>query len=174
MLNIFVNTWGNYNHNGADFGEWVKLPMDEEELKKKLKTITKIMGDDDPEFFVNDYEWTTEIEGRKIGENENIFELNEYIRKLDNLDEWEQKIYCAAVEVWGHEWVDIDNLDEFNLMEDVENEYDFGYYWAVDSGCYDLDKMGVLAQYIDYEAFGRTITFETDGGFSSFGWIERC
>jgi hypothetical protein len=60
------------------------------------------------------------------------------------------------------------------LHTDIQNEYDLGYYWAVESGCYDLEKMGNLANYIDYEAFGRDINLETDGGFTSYGWIERC
>ena len=37
MLNIFVNTWGNYNVNGADGGEWITLPMDPEELEEVLE-----------------------------------------------------------------------------------------------------------------------------------------
>ena len=28
--------------------------------------------------------------------------------------------------------------------------------------------------YIDYESFGRDVRFESDGAFSSYGWIERC
>jgi antirestriction protein len=174
MLNIYINTWGNYNKNGADLGEWVTLPMDESDLDAKLEEIAGRMGDNDPEYCIHDYEWTTEIEGRKINENEDIAELNEYVQALDDLSEWEQKTYCAAVEYWGGEYIDLDDLDEYVLHEDIENEYDLGYYWAVESGCYDLSKMGNLASYFDFEAFGRDINLETDGGFTSFGWIERC
>ena len=35
MLDIFVNTWGNYNENGADGGEWISLPMEAETLKNR-------------------------------------------------------------------------------------------------------------------------------------------
>ena len=35
MLNIFINTWKNYNENGADGGEWVTLPMKADELEEK-------------------------------------------------------------------------------------------------------------------------------------------
>lgn len=174
MLNIFVNTWGNYNENGADGGGWISLPMDEEELTETLESIAERMGDRDPEFAIHDYEWETEWDGFEISEYDNIEELNEFIQKLDDLTEWEQKVYCAAVEYWGKQYVDIDELDNFNLYEDIENEYDLGYYWAVESGCYDLDKMGHLASYIDYEAFGRDINLETDGGFTLYGFIERC
>lgn len=174
MLNIYVNTWGNYNENGADLGEWIELPMDADELEKKLETIAAAMNDEDPEWFINDYEWFTETPLREISENESILELNDELNKVDNLDYFEREIFVAACEIWGYEYVDLDDLDDYRLYGDIENEYDLGYYWAVESGCYDLDKMGNLANYIDYEAFGRDIALESDGGFSMFGWIEKC
>ena len=45
MLNIYVNTWGNYNENGADGGEWITLPMEPEELEEVLENIAALMGD---------------------------------------------------------------------------------------------------------------------------------
>lgn len=174
MLNIFVNTWGNYNINGADGGEWLELPMIEEELEENLERIAAAMGDNDPEWAIHDYEWTIEADIRKISEYEDIFVLNEFVDSINSLSKWEREIYYAAVEYWGSEYVEIDELDSYTLYTDIKDEYDLGYYWAVDSGCYDLSKMGNLANYFDYEAFGRDINIETDGGFTSFGWIERC
>ena len=173
MLNIFVNTWGNYNENGADGGEWITLPMDPDELEEKLEEIAANMGDHDPEWAIHDFEWTTEWEGREIGEMESITELNEYIQALDDLEAWEQETYCAAVECWGFEYVSIEDIEDYNLYPDIQSDYDLGYYWAEESGCYDLSGMGSLKNYIDYEAFGRDIRFESDGGFTSLGWIER-
>ena len=173
MLNIFINTWGNYNENGADGGEWITLPMDADVLTNTLDRIAENMGDLDPEFFVNDYEYTTEMDLREIGEMENISDLNDEMQRLADLSEWEQETYCAALEVWGSD-VDLDNLSDYNLYKDITNDYDLGYYWAVESGCYDLKSMGHLANYIDFESFGRDIRFESDGDFTSFGWIEKC
>lgn len=173
MLNIYINTWGNYNENGADGGEWITLPMDEDELEETLDRIAEQMGDNDPEWFVNDYEWTTEVSFRDIGENENYFDLNEYVQELDNLDEDEQKVYIAAVEIFGSQ-VEPWETDDYRLYEDITTEYELGWYWVNESGCYNLEQMGTLANYIDYEAFGRDIRLESDGEFSSFGWVERC
>lgn len=173
MLNLFINTWGNYNENGSDGGKWITLPMDEDELQNELDRIAENMGDNDPEFCIHDYEWVCEWEGRKISEYDSIEELNEYCQKLDDLSEWEQKVYAAAVEYFGGDWVDIDDLDDYNLMPDVNDDYDLGYYWAVESGCYDLEKMGHLANYFDYEAFGRDIAIEANGGFTQYGFIEK-
>lgn len=173
MLNIFVNTWGNYNENGADGGEWVTLPMDQDELEEKLEAIAAAMGDSDPEWAVHDYEWCNKFDGGEIDEYANIEELNEYAQRLDDLDKWDLEKYAAAVEYWGRKYVDIDDIDDYNLYTNIETDYDLGYYWAVESGCYDLDKMGHLSNYFDYEAFGRDIRFESDGGFTSYGFIER-
>ena len=173
MLNIFINTWGNYNENGADGGEWITLPMDADTLQEELKKISDAMGDFDPEYAIHDYEWTTDMIFRDIGEMENIDELNEEIQRLAELDQWQQKTFCAMVEYWG-EYADPDEVDNYCLHDGIMDNYDLGYYWAVESGCYDLEKMGNLANYFDYEAFGRDINLETDGGFTSYGWIERC
>lgn len=174
MLNVFINTWGNYNENGADGGAWISLPMEEEELNETLEKISDAMGDFDPEYCIHDFEWVTDISIRDIDENENISALNEELQNLGELNHYEQEVFCAMVEYWGYKHVSPDEIDEYNLYSDIRDDYDLGYYWAVESGCYDLDKMGHLSNYIDYEAFGRDIRFETDGGFTSFGWIERC
>lgn len=173
MLNIFVNTWGNYNENGADGGKWITLPMDADELQEVLENIAAAMGDNDPEWAIHDYEWECEWDGPAISEYENIEKLNEYCERLSDLNEWDQTVYAAAVEYWGEKYVDIDDLDGYTLMTDVKDEYDLGYYWAVESGCYDLEKMGHLANYFDYESFGRDIAIEADGGFTSYGFIEK-
>ena len=174
MLNIFVNTWGNYNENGADGGAWITLPKDADELQELLEQIADNMGDHDPEFAIHDYEWTCEWEGFEISEYENIEELNEFCQRLYELNEYESKVYAAAVEYFGREYVEIDEIDEYNLYTDITDNYDLGYYWAVESGCYNTDELGTLGRYIDYEAFGRDINLEADGGFTSYGFIERC
>ena len=173
MLNIFVNTWGNYNENGADGGKWITLPKDADELQELLEQIAENMGDHDPEFAIHDYEWTCDWDGIEISEYDNIQEINEYCLRLSELDEYESMVYAAAVEYFGRDNVDIDEIDDFNLYTDISDNYDLGYYWAVDSGCYNTDNLGTLGRYIDYEAFGRDIALEADGGFTSFGFIER-
>ena len=172
MLNVFINTWGNYNENGADGGKWITLPV--ENIKKELDKIAYDMNDLDPEFFINDYEWMTEVNVREIGEMENIEELNEEIARLSELNMHEQEVFTAAVEEWGYDSVDLDNLDEYQLYTDIHTDYDLGYYLIHETGEYALKDLGPLANYFDYEAYGRDVRFEADGGFTSLGWIERC
>ena len=76
MLNLFVNTWGNYNENGADGGQWITLPMDPEELEEVLANIAAAMGDKDPEWAIHDYEWESEFELGDVHEMDSITEWN--------------------------------------------------------------------------------------------------
>ena len=158
MLNIFVNTWGNYNENGADGGQWITLPMEEEELAEVLHNIAARMGDEDPEWAIHDYEWTTEVELDEVGEMSNIFELNEFCTDLDQLDEWEAEEIAAAVEAY-----------DYTFAEAFERHRDgcFIFYRGMDlekvaeeiiEECYNLPEFAL--RYFDYEAFARDLTFD--------------
>lgn len=161
MLNIFINTWGNYNENGADGGEWVRLPMDADELEEKLNEIAEAMNDADPEFCIHDYEWLTEIELRDISEMESIADLNEELNEYSDLDEWDQKEIAAAMEAWGYDFAEAyekqqrgcfafyANMDLEEVAEELVNE------------CYfTKDTPDIFTRYFDYEAFARDLSFD--------------
>ena len=161
MLNIFVNTWGNYNENGADGGEWITLPMDPEELEEVLENIAALMGDNDPEWAIHDYEWTTEIDLDEINELDNILELNEYCNELDRLDEWEAEEIAAAVEAYGYTFAEAYERQQRGCfifyrgmdMEEVAEE--------IINDCYfTKDTPDIFTRYFDYEAFARDLSFD--------------
>ena len=171
MLDIFVNTWGNYNENGADGGQWITLPMDPEELEEVLENIAALMGDTDPEWAIHDYEWVTEIEMDEISEYANIFTVNEHCMELDSLEEWEAEEIAAAVEAWGYSFKEA--LERHNRgcfifypgrdLEEVAEE-------IIDE-CYDLPEFAL--RYFDYEAFARDLRFD---GYEETKWgvIADC
>ena len=161
MLNIFVNTWGNYNENGADGGQWITLPMDPEELEEVLENIAALMGDNDPEWAIHDYEWTTEIDLDEINELDNILELNEYCNELDRLDEWEAEEIAAAVEAYGYTFAEAYERQQRGCfifyrgmdMEEVAEE--------IINDCYfTKDTPDIFTRYFDYEAFARDLGFD--------------
>jgi antirestriction protein len=158
MLDIFVNTWGNYNENGADGGEWITLPMEEESLKERLARIAEAMGDIDPEWTIHDYEWTTEIELDEVSEYDNIFDLNEKCTELDSLEEWEAEEIAAAVEAYGYTFAEAFERQQRGCfifykgmdMEEVAEE-------LIDE-CYDIPEFAL--RYFDYSAFARDLGFD--------------
>jgi len=174
MLNIYLNTWGNYNENGADGGEWITLPMDADELTETMDRVAAAMGDNDPEWFVNDYEWTTEIEPREIGEMENITELNEWIDELSSMDEWDQKEIAAAMEAWGYSFAEAMDKQQrgcFTFYADIDLQ-ELAYELADEEiACYTADGKApsFLTRYFDYEAFARDLAFDYEE--TSYGVI---
>jgi antirestriction protein len=161
MLNIYVNTWGNYNENGADLGEWITLPMDEDELQERLDSIAETMNDSDPEWFVNDYEWTTDIQPFEVNELDNYFELNERLQELEALDEWEQKEIEAAMEAFGYtfeEALEKQQQGYFTFYPDQEL-YDVAYE-LVNECYFTKDTPELFERYFNYEAFARDLGFD--------------
>lgn len=64
-----------------------------------------------------------------------------------------------------------ENMDCFDFWPNIKDNYDLGYYWITESGCYDTKSMGQLKNYIDYERFGRDIQIEEGGLFTDYGYV---
>ena len=158
MLNLFVNTWGNYNENGADGGQWITLPMEEEELQEVLENIAAAMGDQDPEWAIHDYEWESDIELGDVHEMDSITEWNDRCQEACDLEEWETQEIAAAMEAYGYtfpEALERQQRGSFTLyagmdLEEVAEE--------LINECYDLPEFAL--RYFDYEAFARDLSYD--------------
>ena len=155
MLKIYVNTWGNYNENGAEGGEWITLPMDSDELEETLQRIADKMGGTDPEWAIHDYEWQ-ECQLGPVEEDANIFALNELAEELENLMDYELEALAAALEA------EDDGL-ETHLRK--LNSYSFYPGMTLEEVAeqivnerYDLPEIAL--RYFDYEAFARDLRFD--------------
>ena len=158
MLNLFVNTWGNYNENGADGGQWITLPMEEEELQEVLENIAAAMGDQDPEWAIHDYEWESDVELGDVHEMDSITEWNDRCQEAYDLEEWETEEIAAAMEAYGYTFPEAlerqrrgcfifyPGRDLEEVAEDLINE------------CYDLPEFAL--RYFDYEAFARDLSYD--------------
>ena len=162
MLNVFINTWGNYNENGADGGEWITLPMEEKELEETLEKIANNMGDEDPEFCIHDFEWITECGDLcEVNENMDIFALNEQLQEFDTLEDWEQEETAAAVEAFGYTFTEAMEKQQrgcfvfykgFDLLELA--------YHLIDECYISKDTPEIFTRYFDYEGFARDLGFD--------------
>ena len=158
MLNVFVNTWGNYNENGADGGEWITLPMEAEELEEVLENIAIKMGDEDPEWFINDSEWTIDTELGDVQEMDSITEWNERCLEVEDLEEWEAEEIAAAIEAYGYSFAEAMDRQQrgcftFYAGQDLEEVAE-----DIINECYDLPEFAL--RYFDYEAFARDLSFD--------------
>ena len=179
----FVTNLGKYNE-GALVGEWVKFPTTEEEMQKVFERIG--IGSKDEfgavyeEWFITDYECPVHGVYDMLGEYESIDKLNYLASRLDEMDKHDQEKFVAIMEAGCDEVSNIDdlinltyNLDCYDFIPDIHYESDLGYYYAHDAGIYAQDALGPLANYIDYERFGRDIAMDEGGRFTDEGYIRN-
>lgn len=181
-ISAYITNLGKYNE-GELIGEWVSFPVSDEDLAAVMEDIG-IDGVNYEETFNTDYEiniegLTASMLGFNCGEYANIELLNQLAETLEGLDDSDLRKLSAVLEYEYIENIEdvitaAENLEDWYLVEDVTNDYDLGYYWVEESGAYDLRNLGNLANYIDYERFGRDIRLESDGMLTNFGWLERC
>lgn len=156
MLKIFISNLKEYN-NGKIIGEWVSLPC--EDIKEVLD---KISNNDNDELFISDYE--TDINGLKIGEYEDILQLNEIAEEIDNLSDDE----LLALQAYLEQYNDIEQaLEEvhqgnYRIYYNCDNMEDVAYQVVNDCGLLDGVPEEVKI-YFDYEAYGRDM--EINGTF---------
>lgn len=162
MLNIFVNTWGNYNENGADGGEWITLPMDADELEEKLQAIADAMPDNDPEWAIHDYEWTGVLELGDVHEMDSITEWNERCNEAASLEEYELEEIAAAIEAFGMTFQEAMERQQRGCfifypgqsLDDVSAEL------ADEIMDCDHSTSEFIRRYFDYDAYKRDLEFE--------------
>lgn len=167
-MEIFITDLAAFN-NGYLIGEWVSLPMDEDDLKAKINEILTIGAEacgsiENEEIFLTDYECSF----MEIGEFDNPFKLNEIAEQADGLNDHELKMVGFLLRnglVKDFEKA-LDSYEDVIIHEDSTMQdvaYDF-----ID-GFYNLkDLPPIIANAIDYEQIGRELSydgryFEEDG-----------
>lgn len=117
----FITNLGKYNE-GELVGEWVKFPTSAEEIRTVLDSIGIGQEDDfgNPyeEWFITDYDCYVDGLYDKLGEYENLDELNYLAVKLDDMTQGEYAQFQAAMEVGDHcgSLQEIINLTENNNL----------------------------------------------------------
>lgn len=170
----FITNLGKYNE-GFLVGEWVKFPVTNEEMQAVFRRIG--IGRPYEEWFITDYDCPDAAIGKALGEYESLSELNYLAGQIMELREsgdfWQAVLDLGENTGSVQELINLtENLDCFDYLPGVRNDYDLGYYWIEESGCYDTSNLGALANYIDYEGFGRDIRYEEGGVFGDNGYMR--
>lgn len=168
MLNIYLTDLSAYNE-GELIGEWISLPMDNDDLTSKIKSILRegasVCGneeDEHEEYFITDYEFETEFKFADVGEYSNVYELNESCEELSDFDEDDLKKISYLVDNVGYELDDaMSKYDEVIIYEnmrliDVVEQY-------IDETVDMSNIPTIIANNIDYESIKRD--FEISGEF---------
>ena len=114
-----------------------------------------------------------------LGEYESLDKLNYLAALIDELSLSDQEKLVAIMEAGCDEVSDIDdlinltfNLDCYDIMPGINDESDLGYYYAHEAGIYSEEDLGPLANYIDYERYGRDIAMDEQGRFTDEGYVR--
>ncbi len=176
ILKIYVGTYNKYN-NGDVSGKWISLPTDEETLRNELQAVAG--NEKDPEFMIQDFE--SAIEGMEPAESENIFELNNIMIQLKELDITDNNSDAAkALSVMLNRGASFEEA----LQKIVDGDYTF---YEIDESRFNPEEaLGLelvelaggeenlsrdtLEMYFNYEGYGRDEIInrnleKVDGGY---------
>ena len=175
----FITNLGKYNE-GELVGEWVKFPTTAEELKEVFKRIGIGQKDDfgQPyeEWFITDYDCYVDGLYSKLGEYENLDELNYLASKLDEMSDSEYAQFQAGMEMGDHcgslqEIINLtENLDCYEVYPHIDDYDDLGRYYIEELEVMQMPEH--LQNYIDYEAYGRDVAMDENGSFTDQGYVR--
>lgn len=107
-----------------------------------------------------------------IKANDDINTISIFAELVENVDE---DLVKAIHEVTGYTACDFVeygfHFDDCSLLPDVTTNRELGEYWVDELGVQNIPR-DQLEMYFDYEAYGRDLDIENQGGFSSYGYVE--
>lgn len=182
-IEAYITNLGKYNE-GKLVGEWVRFPTTEEKMKKVFERIGIEPGAPDgygghyEEWFITDYDCYVPglMEAARLGEYENLDQLNFLASKIMELDDCELDRFEAAMEVADEtgsvkDIINlIDNPEKYEVYPGIENDEDLGHYYIEELGSIHLTDE--VRDYFDYEAYGRDIAISEAGHYTSYGYVK--
>lgn len=163
MLRIFLTNLGKYNE-GYLIGEWVTLPVANDELEEIKKQIG--INECYEEYFITDYE--SDIDGVEVNEYSSVKTLNDIAAMLEDLDESEQEIISALLFEGYTISEALEKKDDCCIWYDCNDMADVAERVCEDFGVLDSIPENLRA-YFDFEAYGRDLAFENTFIFSDAG-----
>nr|DAT96216.1 MAG TPA: antirestriction protein [Bacteriophage sp.] len=155
MMNIYLTNLGKYNE-GELIGEWVELPVSQEELQKVFERIG--INEEYEEYFITDYE----CDFYEVGEYESLDTLNEIAERIEELGEEESEVVKVLMSELGYtlnEAIDKVNSGDYRIYSDCDDMTDIAYQVVEECG-YLNNVPDNVARYFDYESFGRDLGIE--------------
>ena len=162
-LSVYVANLDEYV-KGNLVGDWVSLPIDEDDFEDFLKTI----GNPE-EIAIHDFEDNSGLEGVEIGEYMSLKELNELAGRIANIHIDDIYIVNALYEALEDfeqalHYYESDNYVAYGDMtlEEIAKEHI--------EECYDIPE--VLKHYIDYRLYARDMDIKGFYHTTTYGTIE--
>lgn len=171
IMNIALTNLGKYNEGELVY-KWLELPATEAEIAEALEEIGISDEPDEEgryyeEYFITDYE----CDFLRIGEYDNIDELNEIAEQLDGLADYEQKIVEALL-ADGFELEEaINKIDDCYYYDNCDTMGDVAYR-MYEEGLFGATLPEWAGNYFDWDAYGRDLEYYGHWIATDTGYIE--
>lgn len=161
------------NKNGHLVGEWVGLPISQDELQEVLAEIG--ITDENDSFFISDSE--TENFDIPINQHTDLNELNKLVTRIDEVDEGDHYKLAALIEIEGPADFDavydiIDRLDEYDFLSEIQDDEALGRYFAIDCDMLQGTPANMV-RFFNFRSYGWNLRYEHGILYTSLGAIMR-
>lgn len=173
LFEAYITNLGKYNE-GELVGETLEFPTSPQEVQALLKRIG-VDGIRYEEFFITSFDGDVLGLYDYLGEYENLDELNHLACLLSELDKSDLEKFEAAVASGEHtsgvgDLINLaENLDCYDFYIGVSDDETLGRIYAEDMELINIPEN--LRDYFDYEAYGRDMRINEDGGFVKGGFF---
>ena len=164
---------GKYNEGQLAYAR-VTFPTDTETVQAALKKIGRD-GIRYEEVFISDYDGDMPQLHKRLGEYENIDELNYLACVLSELSQDELTKFEAVMDSGEYtgsvkELINLaQNLDNYDFYPDIDSEEALGRMYIQELEAVQVPEH--LIDYIDYEAYGRDVRINEGGHFAPGGYV---
>lgn len=171
-FSAYITNLGKYVE-GELAGQWVEFPTTNGRIQEVLEGIG-IDGVRYEEIFITDYDSGIHGLTEGFGEYEDLSMLNYLAEKIQDCDtQWlEAALELGVCTGSVRDLINlVENQDCFLFFSDIENDYDLGYFYIHETWCHSelSARIGELANYIDYESYGRDVRLSEGGTFTGNG-----
>lgn len=162
-IRIALTNLGKYNE-GELIYKWLELPATAEEIEEAKNEIG--INEYYEEWFITDYE----CEFLQIGEYDNLEELNEIAETLEELADYEKDIVKALMNDGFELEEALNKKDDAIVWDDCDDMSDVAYRMYEEGLLGEIPEH--LINYIDWEAYGRDLSFDNHWIKTETGYIE--
>ena len=174
---FIVNAAEYDNGNKETSGLWLTFPTAKDKVSALFKEIGLPNNADGGSYFIDEYECENDDLLKILSVHNDIDELNYLANRISELEDIEMTVFQTVIQTDEcrniMDAINITyNTERFNVVCDMYSWENVGAYIAEQEG-FDISVIGELADYIDYEAYGRDYAEQNRGHFLGDVYLER-
>lgn len=178
VFKAFIINTSDYESPRPYTGEWLYFPTDAKTVKNTLAKIGLPENASPDTYFFDEYIYRSGDNEPDFLKKATINEVNYLSALLGEMSETERNTFNAVLETKEHtanmaSLINLAlNIECYNLVYDIYSWENVGSYIAEQQG-FGVEVIGDLADYVDYEAYGKDYAEHNGSYFLSDVYLER-